>query len=124
MSVVLIVDDDKDFISLCRVLLQRSGFEILTAYDAESALKLVYQHEPDVILLDDMMPGMKGSEMCALLKADEAWRHIPIIMHTANQHFRDPEYAAQVPADALFFKPALPPEIINTIKQMLSRIRV
>lgn len=124
MSVVLIVDDDQDFVTLCRVLLSRAGFDILTAYNAESALRLIYEQPPDLILLDDMMPGMKGSEMCVLLKADPTWQHIPIIMHTANQLYRDPDYAAQVPSDALLLKPALPPEIIATVKQVLNTVQV
>src|SRR5690606_5781302 len=97
----------------------RAGFQVLTAYDANAGLQAVYEHSPDIILLDDMMPGMYGSEMCRLLKQDPQWRHIPIIMHTAGARLKTQEQVDATGADAVIFKPAMPQEIVNAISRLL-----
>ena len=119
MHVVLVVDDEVHFVTLSQVLLQRAGFQTLTATDARKGLEMVYAHSPDIILLDDMMPGMYGSEMCQILKSDPQWRHIPIIMHTAGARLKTKEHVDAIGADAVIFKPAMPQEIVNTISRLL-----
>lgn len=119
MHVVLVVDDEAHFVTLSQVLLQRAGFQTLAANDARKGLEIVYEHSPDIILLDDMMPGMYGSEMCQILKADPKWRHIPIIMHTAGARLKTQEQVDAIGADAVVFKPAKPQELVDTISRLL-----
>ena len=119
MHVVLVVDDEVHFVTLSQVLLQRAGFQTLAATDARKALEIVYEHSPDIILLDDMMPGMYGSEMCQILKSDPKWCHIPIIMHTAGARLKTQEHVDAIGADAVIFKPARPQELIDTISRLL-----
>jgi two-component system phosphate regulon response regulator PhoB len=119
MHVVLVVDDEAHFVTLSQVFLQRAGFKTLAATDARTGLQMVYDHSPDIILLDDMMPGMYGSEMCQILKADPRWSHIPIIMHTAGARLKTQEHVDAIGADAVIFKPAMPQDLINTITRLL-----
>lgn len=119
MHVVLVVDDEAHFVTLSQVLLQRAGFQTLAANDARKGLEMVYQHSPDIILLDDMMPGMYGSEMCQILKADPQWRHIPVIMHTAGARLKTQEQFDAIGADAVIFKPAKPQDLVDTISRLL-----
>lgn len=119
MTLVLVVDDEVHFVALSQVLLRRAGFETIAANDAREGLQMVYEHAPDIILLDDMMPGMYGSEMCQILKKDPQWRHIPVIMHTAGARLKTQEQVDAVGADAVIFKPAMPQEIVDTINRLL-----
>lgn len=119
MYSVLVVDDEVHFVTLSKVLLERAGFQVLTAYDATKGLQMVYDHSPDLVLLDDMMPGMYGSEMCKILKDDPQWQHIPVIMHTAGARLKSQEQVDEIGADAVIFKPALPQDIIAAITRLL-----
>ena len=80
---ILIMDDTKDILSVVSRRLQSWGYEPLTAESGEEGLRLAEAHRPDLILLDIMMPKMKGRDVCARLKADPATRRIPVIFLTA-----------------------------------------
>jgi diguanylate cyclase (GGDEF)-like protein len=86
---LLIVDDIEDNITLMLRFLTRAGYTVLTASDGEHALQLARQANPDVILLDIMMPGMDGYEVCERLKAAEETRDIPVIFMTALTDMQD-----------------------------------
>src|SRR5687767_11134324 len=83
-NTVLVIDDAKDLIELVRVNLEKNGFDVLAASDGRSGLAIAADHAPDVILLDLMMPGMDGLEVCRHIRNDPRIRHIPIIMLTAR----------------------------------------
>ena len=80
---ILIVDDTKDVLQVISRRLKSWGYEVLTAHSGEEGLRLVEEQEPDLILLDIMMPKMKGREVCAQLKANPRTARIPIIFLTA-----------------------------------------
>ena len=80
---ILIVDDTKDLLAVLSRRLTSWGYEILTADGGEEAIRLAQEHVPDLILLDIMMPRMKGRDVCAQLKAHPKTKHIPIIFLTA-----------------------------------------
>jgi len=115
MVTVLIVDDEPGFRQILSVILQRAGYRTLQASDSSSALKVIESQLPDLIILDDMMPGMDGGDLCALLKQDERYRHIPVVMHTANPKFKDPAIGERIGADGVLLKPSMPNDIVSAI---------
>lgn len=80
---ILLVDDDKDLLKVISQRLKSWGYEVLTAESGEEGLKLVEEQHPDLMLLDIMMPTLKGRDVCAILKANPKTRHIPVIFLTA-----------------------------------------
>lgn len=86
---ILVVDDEPDVLLLCRVNLEFEGYEVAEAQDGESALEAVASEQPDLILLDVMMPGMDGWQVLAALKADPVSASLPVVMLTAKVQERD-----------------------------------
>ena len=82
-ATILVVDDETDIVSLLEYNLKRENYAVLTAKDGESALRSARENHPDLILLDLMLPGVDGLEVCKVLKADPATAAIHIIMLTA-----------------------------------------
>ncbi len=80
---ILLVDDNEDFLSAAREFFATQGYQVTTARDGETALKLVAQQPPDIILLDVMMPRMDGWETLQALQANEQTANIPVLMLTA-----------------------------------------
>lgn len=119
MTTVLIVDDEEGFLQIIQIILKRAGFATLAAANGEDGLELAYQHHPDVIILDDMMPGMSGGDVCMRIKSDPTVADIAIIMYSAGAKVRNPAYIEQIGADGVLFKPSLPNEIIDTIRGCL-----
>lgn len=119
MHTVLVIDDEEGFLQIIKVVLQRAGYRTLAANNGTTGLELVYEHAPDIIILDDMMPGISGGEVCMQLKNDPQTRHIPIVMYSAGAKVRNPAYIKQIGADGALFKPALPAEILETISTYL-----
>ncbi len=117
---VLVVDDEPDMQSLLSDLLTFSGFEVLTAGDGMEGLKLAQQKNPDAILLDIMLPKLDGFQMCRLLKFNEKFRTIPVIMLTARNHPKDRDLAEGSGADGYIVKPF---ETRNLLDQLWRVIR-
>ena len=119
MSTVLIVDDEEGFLQIIQVILKRAGFKTLVATNGTDGLNMVYTYRPDIVILDDMMPGMTGGDVCAHLKSDPTVRDIAVVMHSAGAKVRNPAYIQQIGADGVLFKPSLPHEILETINTCL-----
>lgn len=117
---VLVVDDEPDMQSLLSDLLTFSGFEVITAGDGMEGLKLAQQKNPDAILLDIMLPKLDGFQMCRLLKFNERFRTIPVIMLTARNHPKDRDLAEGSGADGYIVKPF---ETNNLLDQLGRLIR-
>jgi two-component system phosphate regulon response regulator PhoB len=115
MFTVLVVDDEPAFRYISVVILQRAGYQTLEASDAVNALKVIEAQSPDLIILDDMMPGMNGGDLCVRLKQDVRYSHIPIVMHTANPKFKDPAVVERIGADGLLLKPSLSHDIVAIV---------
>jgi len=118
---VLVIDDAKDLIELVRFNLEKSGFDIMSAIDGRSGLEIATQHAPDIILLDLMMPGMDGLEICRHLRQDPRTRQIPIIMLTARAEEADRIVGLELGADDYITKPFSPRELVARVKAILRR---
>jgi CheY-like chemotaxis protein len=119
MATVLIVDDEEGFRHILQIVLQRAGYQTLTANDAQAASVIIETQSPNLIVLDDMMPGMSGSELCIQLKADARYRTIPVLMHSANSKLHNPAFVESLGADGVLLKPCPPREIVEAVNQYL-----
>ena len=102
---ILVVDDIEANVRLLQAKLEAEYYEVLTARDGPEALKAAVEARPDIVLLDVMMPGMDGFEVCRRLRADQATRHIPIVMVTALDGRRDRLTGLEAGADDFLTKP-------------------
>jgi len=120
---ILIVEDEKDIVKMLEYNLGKEGFKILSARDGETALELVGKEHPDLILLDLMLPGIDGLEVCKALKEEKRTTLIPIIMLTAKSQESDKVIGLELGADDYMTKPFSPRELIARIKAVLRRIK-
>ena len=116
---ILVADDEPSILLSLQFLLQKAGYQVRTARDGEEALKAVEAAAPDLILLDAMMPKRDGYDVCQSLRADPAYRHIPIIMLTAKG--RDIERQKGLALDATDYvtKPFSTRELVETVRKHL-----
>jgi len=117
----LAVDDEEDILELMRYNLTREGFLVSTAANGEDALKAVSQKNPDLILLDLMLPGMDGLEICRLLKKDRKTAEIPIVMLTAKGEESDIIAGLELGADDYVTKPFSMKVLIARVRAVLRR---
>jgi len=123
MSKVLLVDDDSDVLLYISTILTREGnYSIETAEDGEEALKKVASDPPDIIILDLMMPGINGMEVCRSLKSDEVTKYIPVIMLSARRDITDIVEGMETGANDYLTKPFNPEELVARLQVHL-RIR-
>lgn len=118
---ILVVDDDMDTLRLVGLLLERQGYQILAASNGFQAVDMAKSNQPDLILLDIMMPDIDGFEVTKQLRADISTTDIPIIMFTAKNQVDDKLMGFEVGADDYLTKPTQPREIVAHIKAVLAR---
>lgn len=124
-KLILLVDDDPDFVEAVRVIVENGGYEVEVAYDGKEGLEAVAARKPDLIVLDVMMPVMNGHEACAKLKGDKETEDIPIILLTAvadrvttsTYTHRD---MLESEAEDYMPKPVEPNELLERIKTWVS----
>ncbi len=119
---ILIVEDEKDILKMLEYNLKKEGFRAISAQDGEEALDLALAQQPDLILLDLMLPGIDGIEVCKTLKKENKTRLIPIIMLTAKGQESDKVIGLELGADDYVTKPFSPRELIARIKAVLRRM--
>ena len=118
---VLIVDDEAAIREMIAVALQMAGYRCLEASNAQSAHAIVVDHQPDIILLDWMMPDVSGIELARRLKRETAYADIPIIMLTARSEEDNKIQGLEAGADEYITKPFSPRELIARLKAVLRR---
>lgn len=118
---VLIVDDEAAIREMIAVALQMAGYRCLEAENAQSAHAIVVDHQPDIILLDWMMPDVSGIELARRLKRETAYADIPIIMLTARSEEDNKIQGLEAGADDYITKPFSPRELIARLKAVLRR---
>lgn len=119
---ILVVEDEKDIVKMLRYNLEKEGFKVIDAGDGEDALDLAVRQHPDLILLDLMLPGMDGLEVCKALKKENKTSSIPIIMLTAKSQESDKVVGLELGADDYITKPFSPRELTARIKAVLRRV--
>ncbi len=120
---ILIVDDEKDIVKMLNYNLKKENFRTISAYNGEEALNIAQKDCPDLIILDLMLPGMDGLEVCKALKKDDKTSGIPIIMLTAKTQEIDKVLGLELGADDYMTKPFSPKELIARIKAVLRRTK-
>jgi two-component system phosphate regulon response regulator PhoB len=118
---VLIIDDEKDLIELVRYNLEKEGYRVTSACDGESGLEAAIQSLPDIVLIDLMLPGIDGLEVCRRLRSESRTAQIPILMLTAKSAETDRIVGLELGADDYVTKPFSPRELAARIKAILRR---
>ena len=116
---VLVVDDEPAIITLLQYNLQQSGFEVISAMDGEAGIKMVKEENPDIMILDLMLPKIDGIEVCKKLREDKIM--IPILMLTAKGDEFDKILGLELGADDYMTKPFSPREVVARVKAILRR---
>ena len=116
---ILIVDDEPDVVTLWERSLGEEGYETLCAYDGISALDIVETENPNLVLLDIMMPMMSGYEVCRQIKSNDSTKHVPVLCVTSAQSPEVRENAKSAGAQGLLVKPFTTRELIAQISRYL-----
>ena len=118
---VLIADDDVDALRLVGMMLERQGYEILAAANGQQALQKAIETQPDLLILDVMMPDMDGYEVASKIRSHPATESIPILMFTAKTSVNDKIAGFQAGADDYLTKPIHPRELASRVEALLER---
>lgn len=122
-ELVVVADDDEDILRFVEVNLRLEGFDVITVADGEAALQAAIENNPDLILLDVMMPKLDGYEVCQRLRSDSRTRHCSVIMLTAKSLSADKIVGLTSGADDYMIKPFDPMELVARVKSALRRSR-
>ncbi|TGE40064.1 response regulator transcription factor [Desulfosporosinus fructosivorans] len=121
MAKILVVDDEEPILELLRFNLEKEGYLVSVAKDGQEALQHVENDQPDLLVLDLMLPGMDGLEVCRKLRSNPKFQQIPIIMLTAKGEEFDKVLGLELGADDYMTKPFSPRELLARIKARLRR---
>jgi len=116
---VLVVEDEEDMLNSLSDLLEYSGYEVLKSVDGQDALAQMKKTTPNALVLDVMLPKMDGYQVCRMLKYNDQYRHIPVVMITARQSGQEREIAMAAGADAFLKKPFTNEDLIEALSQAL-----
>lgn len=119
---ILVVDDERHIVRLVEVNLVRAGYDVITAYDGVEALEKVKQEEPDMIVLDVMMPRMDGFEVLKHLQADPDTQDIPVIMLTAKAQDADIFRGWSSGVSSYLTKPFNPRELLTFVERIFQSL--
>ena len=116
---ILVVDDEVQLVEMVKIRLEANDYEIITAYDGQEALEKARNEKPDLIILDLRLPKLDGYTVCRMLKFDEKYKSIPILMFTARVQESDKKMGQEVGADAYITKPFDPQILLSKIKEFI-----
>jgi two-component system response regulator MtrA len=119
MALIMVVDDDQDLAEMLGIVLTSAGFEVDLVGRGDEVMSLFNAHTPDLVLLDVMLPGINGIEVCSLIRKDST---VPIVMLTAKGDTHDVVLGLEAGADDYMVKPFNPSELVARIKTRLRRI--
>lgn len=116
---VLVVEDEAELTGAIQIRLEQAGYEVLIAYDGQEALEKARTENPDLIVLDLMLPKIDGYKVCRMLKFDEKYKKIPVVMLTARAQEKDENLGYEVGADAFITKPFKYQVLLAKIAELL-----
>ena len=119
MKRILVVDDEIGALTLIGIMLERGGFEVLKAKDAEQALSVLELETPDLIVLDVMMPGMDGIELCGVLRDRQDTQELPILILSARGDAKSVMAGMDAGASDYLPKPILHHDLVAKVRHML-----
>ncbi|HET9860746.1 MAG TPA: response regulator [Nocardioidaceae bacterium] len=123
MAKIVVADDDADIRELVAFKLQQTGHEVVAVADGAAAVEACQAEEPDLVVLDVMMPGMSGLDACRALRLDPALAKVPVILLTARAQEADIEQGFNAGADDYVVKPFSPRELASRVAAVLQRSR-
>ena len=118
---ILLVDDEPLLLEMVVMRLEANDYEVVCAVDGQEALDKVHREKPDLIILDIMLPKIDGYKVCRMLKFDEAYKSIPIIIVTARSQQKDEDMGKEMGADAYIAKPFEPEILLDKIRELLRK---
>lgn len=116
---VLVVDDEPDIRMILQARLEAAGYRVETAGNGLEALNRIRSQPPDLVILDLMLPGIDGFAVCAMLKRDQRFSHIPIVILSARSQAQDKKTGVSLGADAYLTKLFQPQELLTTIENLI-----
>ena len=116
---VLVVDDANDIIELIEYRLKTNGYDVIAANTGEAAITKIQKENPDLIIMDVMMPPPNGFQVCRQIKDNPQYRHLPIILLTAKSTESDQFWGMEAGADAYLTKPYNPEELLSRVQELL-----
>jgi DNA-binding response OmpR family regulator len=120
---ILIVDDDPNAVIPIQYLMEQQGYRVMIAERGEDALDLVYQYEPDLVLLDILLPGIDGYEVCEIIRLNPNYRNIKIIFLTALGREVNIARGMKLGADAYITKPYSNTELVAKVSEVIEKNR-
>jgi len=117
---ILIVEDEESLLKLESIILTSKGYQVTGCSDGASALDEIARNPPDLVILDIMLPGMDGFEVCRRIRSHPESSRVPVIMLSARKNSQDIERGTQAGAEAYITKPFKSAQLISTIEQILS----
>ena len=116
---ILIVDDEPSIVIPIQFLMEQQGYSVIVAENGEDALDIIHKYEPDLVLLDIMLPGIDGYEVCEIVRLNPKYRHIKIIFLTAKGREVEIAKGMALGADAYITKPFSNAEVVEKVKELL-----
>ena len=116
---ILLIEDEKEFAEMVGIRLKQEGFIIDLAHDGEAGIKKTEEFKPDLIIMDIKLPTIDGYRVCELLKADDNYKSIPIVMLTARREEIEKKAGIAAGADEYLVKPCEPDVLLGKIKGLL-----
>jgi len=116
---ILVADDEANIVTALVFMLERSGYLVRVATTGDAALREIEAFAPDLVLLDIMMPGVSGFEVCQRVRQNPAWQHVKIVMLTARGRDVDTAKGLALGADAYVTKPFSTKELLGEVKRLL-----
>jgi DNA-binding response OmpR family regulator len=117
---ILVVDDEPNIVLSLEFLMKQAGFQVRTASDGEAGLAAIAAEQPDLVLLDVMMPRKNGYEVCQAIRANPDWKAIRIIMLTAKGREVEREKGLALGADDYITKPFSTQEVVERVRELLA----
>ena len=118
---ILIVDDEPNVVVPIQFLMEQQGYKVMTAERGEDALDLIYQYKPDLVLLDIMLPGIDGYEVCEIIRLNPDFRDIKIVFLTAKGREVEIAKGLALGADAYITKPYSNAALVAKVKELLEK---